>query len=76
MIFCNTNIKFGVQLEWQDEAVNEKGIIASIKNEIYPTRRKFQILNEELKNRNNKEKSNLELGTVLMTVTPKYFRLT
>lgn len=69
--------ELGITIEWHGEGVDEVGIIKSIKSE------KLQILNEELKKKNNIKNNNLkfginnlELNTVVVEVNPKYFRPT
>lgn len=78
--FCELAFReVGIELEWKGEGVDEKGIVKSIKNE------KLEIINERLAITNERLQikknfkfriSNFELETVLVTVSPKYFRPT
>lgn len=63
----------GIEITWQGEKENEKGIIKTVKKE------KLEILKQKLKSKNvpNLEfDSNLKLGDVVIEVSPKYYRPT
>ena len=75
--FCELTFgELGIELEWQGKGENEVGVISAIKNE------KLQILNEELKKKNNSNNNlefridNLELNNVVVRVNPRYYRPT
>jgi GDPmannose 4,6-dehydratase len=73
--------ELGIEIDWQGEGVNEKGIIKAITNE------KLQILQEKLLEENQSTNqstnqsntsliSNLKLGSEVVSVSEKYFRPT
>ena len=62
--FCTIAFKeVGIELEWQGEGVNEKGIVKSVNPELLTVNGKQSTVN-----------SKLEIGDVLVEVDPKYFR--
>ncbi|MBI9070773.1 MAG: GDP-mannose 4,6-dehydratase [Melioribacteraceae bacterium] len=73
-----TFAELGIELEWQGENENEKGIVSAIKKE------KVESIQEELKSTNTNGPlfnlefliSNLKLGSTVVSVDPKYYRPT
>ena len=66
-----TFAQLGIEIEWRGEAENEKGIVSAIKNE------KLKIKNEENPLSNLEfEICNLQLGDVVISIDPNYYRPT
>ena len=69
--FCTIAFKeVGIELEWQGEGVNEKGIVKSVNPELLTVNGKQSTVNSKQSTVNSK----LEIGDVLVEVDPKYFR--
>jgi len=65
--FCTIAFKeVGIELEWQGEGVNEKGIVKSIDSQLSTLR--------SAEGRSQGENSQLSIGSTLVEVDPKYFR--
>ncbi len=63
--------ELGITIEWQGEGVNEKGVITKI-----DLRKLSELLLESNHLINELNRSMLTVGTVVVTISPKYFRLT
>ena len=76
--FCTIAFKeVGIELEWQGEGVNEKGIVKSVNPELLTVNSKQSTVNSQLSTVNSKQStvnSKLKVGDVLVEVDPKYFR--
>ncbi len=69
--FCTIAFKeVGIELEWQGEGVNEKGIVKSVNPELLIVNSKQSTVNGKQSTVNSK----LKIGDVLVEVDPKYFR--
>jgi len=75
--FCTIAFKeVGIELEWQGEGVNEKGIVKSIDSQLSARLCRLQQARtlRSAEGRSQGENSQLSIGSTLVEVDPKYFR--